>query len=50
MNFFCTKKHFEDWLADNGGDMDGLFALDAEDAFKAADIVFGRHEDRVTKD
>lgn len=48
MNFFCTKKHFEEWRDASGTSMDGLFILDAEDAFKAADIVFGRHEERAT--
>lgn len=48
MNFFCTKKHFEEWRESTGADMSGLFALDPVDAFKVADIVFGRHEERVT--
>jgi len=41
MNFFCTKKHYEDWAATHYGECDATFRLDLSAAVVAARQLFG---------
>jgi hypothetical protein len=41
MNFFCTKKHYEDWVAESGTDTSDLFILEVTEALVVARWLFG---------
>lgn len=41
MNFFCTKKHYDEWVTASGTNADDLFALDVEEALVVARWLFG---------
>jgi len=42
MNFFCTKKHLEDWVIASGADAGELFFLPAQEALIVARWLFSR--------
>ncbi len=44
MNFFCTKEHYDEWLAAQGRSEDGLFILSVHEARIVAEWVFGLDE------
>jgi len=40
MNFFCTKEHYEQWVAARGVSHDEIFCLDAQEALIVARMLF----------
>jgi hypothetical protein len=45
MNFFCTKKHYDEWLQGAGGNPD-IFGMPVADAVVVSRILFEPPEDR----
>jgi hypothetical protein len=45
MNFFCTKKHYDEWLQDTGSNPD-IFGMPLADAVVVSRALFGPTEDR----
>lgn len=41
MNFFCTKKHYDKWAADQALDLASTFCLNLEAAVDVARWLFG---------
>jgi hypothetical protein len=44
MNFFCTKKHYDEWLEASGQSEDRLFILPVAEAIVVAEWLFGLQE------
>lgn len=40
MNFFCTEKHYTDWMGKRGADEANVFCLDAHEALFVARMIF----------
>jgi hypothetical protein len=40
MNFFCTKKHYDQWAVENSINHDEVFCLDAYEALVVAKMLF----------
>jgi hypothetical protein len=40
MNFFCTKKHYDEWVAAMKLDPADIFCLDAREALAVARMIF----------
>ena len=40
MNFFCTKKHYDEWTTKRRLDTDEIFCLDADEALMVAEMLF----------
>lgn len=46
MNFFCTKKHFTQWVETAKPVSDDLFILNLKDAFTVSQWIFEEREDQ----
>jgi len=42
MNFFCTKKHLDEWRMTASQNNKDVFALNMEEALVVAEAVFGK--------
>lgn len=40
MNFFCTKKDYDEWVANMGVDTSEIFCLNAEEALSVSKMLF----------
>lgn len=40
MNFFCTKKHYDEWTGKMGVNENEVFCLDAQEALAVAKMLF----------
>jgi hypothetical protein len=40
MNFFCTKKHYEEWTTKRNFGTDEIFCLDVHEALLVAGMLF----------
>ena len=40
MNFFCTKKHYDEWTTLKGLNKDDNFCLDIHEALRVAEMLF----------
>jgi len=44
MNFFCTKKHYDQWTSNRGVNEEDVFCLDAREAMIVAGMLFTMEE------
>jgi hypothetical protein len=40
MNFFCTKKHYDEWITKRSLDSGDIFCLDIHEALLVAEMLF----------
>lgn len=43
MNFFCTKKHYDDWTEQKRLNSSDIFCLDVREAMQVAEMLFANH-------
>lgn len=42
MNFFCTKKHLDDWIKDSQVNQAILYSLNIKEASVVGKLIFGK--------
>ena len=45
MNFFCKKKHYDQWTSEMGVPNDQIFCLEAQEAIWVSRMLFGLEGD-----